>query len=125
MNTCPVSGHQPAYRAARRRPVSATPLGGPSPTVTTPPPPADRPIISVPPEDSAIRHAIFKPRPVEPGFGSGDVLRGPAINAQVTFTDGQYTVTMIVSCDAGAPTATSTAVSSWGSAANTWGDDGE
>jgi hypothetical protein len=59
------------------------------------------------------------------GFGSGGVVRGPAINAQVTFTDGQLTVTMIVSCDTGAPTAASTAVSSWGSAANTWGDDGE
>jgi hypothetical protein len=59
------------------------------------------------------------------GFGSGDVLRGPAINAQVTFTDGQLTVTMIVSCGAGAPTAATTTVSSWSSAASTWGDDGE
>jgi len=53
------------------------------------------------------------------------VVRGPATNAQVTFTDGQLTVTMIVSCDAGAPTATSTAVGSWGGAASSWGDDGE
>jgi len=59
------------------------------------------------------------------GFGSSGVVRGPATNAQVTFTDGQLTVTMIVSCDAGAPTATSTAVSSWGGAASSWGDDGE
>ena len=44
------------------------------------------------------------------GFGSSGVVRGPATNAQVTFTDGQLTVTMVVSCDAGAPTATSTAV---------------
>lgn len=59
------------------------------------------------------------------GFGSGDVLRGPAINAQVTFTDGQLTVTMVVSCDAGTPTAATTTVSSWGSAAGTGGDDGD
>ena len=48
------------------------------------------------------------------GFGSTDVVRGPATNAQVTFTGGQLTVTMVVSCDAGVPTATSTAVSAWG-----------
>jgi hypothetical protein len=48
------------------------------------------------------------------GFGSSDVVRGPATNAQVT---------MVVSCDAGAPTATSTAVSS--TAASTWGGDGD
>ena len=57
------------------------------------------------------------------GFGSSDVVRGPATNAQVTFTGGQLTVTMVVSCDAGAPTATSTTVSS--TAVSTWGGDGE
>jgi hypothetical protein len=57
------------------------------------------------------------------GFGSSGVVRGPAATAQVTFTGGQLTVTMVVSCDAGAPTATSTAVSS--TAASTWGGDGE
>lgn len=57
------------------------------------------------------------------GFGSSDVVRGPATQAQVTFTGGQLTVTMVVSCDAGAPTATSTAVSS--TAASTGGGDGE
>ena len=57
------------------------------------------------------------------GFGSSDVVRGPATNAQVTFTSGQLTVTMVVSCDAGAPTATSTAVNSV--AVSTWGGDGE
>jgi hypothetical protein len=48
------------------------------------------------------------------GFGSTDVVRGPATRAQVTFTGGQLTVTMVVSCDAGVPTATATAVSAWG-----------
>jgi len=59
------------------------------------------------------------------GFGSGDVVRGPATNAQVTFIGGQLTVTMVVSCYAGAPTATSTAVSTGGSAAGTFGGDGD
>jgi hypothetical protein len=59
------------------------------------------------------------------GFGSNDVVRGPATTAQVAFTGGQVTVTMIVSCGTGVPTATSTAVSSWGGAASSRGDDGE
>ena len=45
------------------------------------------------------------------GFASSDVVRGPATNAQVTFTSGQVAVTMVVSCDGRVPTATSTAVS--------------
>ena len=59
------------------------------------------------------------------GFGSSDVVRGPATNAQVTFIGGQLTVTMIVSCDAGVPTATVTAVGTGSSAAGTFGGDGD
>jgi hypothetical protein len=59
------------------------------------------------------------------GFGSSDVVRGPATNAQVTFIGGQLTVTMVVSCDAGLPTATVTAVGTGGSAAGTFGGDGD
>jgi len=59
------------------------------------------------------------------GFGSSDVIRGPATNAQVTFIGGQLTVTMVVSCDAGAPIATVTAVGTGGSAAGTFGGDGD
>jgi hypothetical protein len=47
------------------------------------------------------------------GFASSDVVRGPATNAQVSFTNGQLTVTMVVSCTTGVPTATATAVSAW------------
>ena len=61
----------------------------------------------------------------QPGFGSSGVVRGPATNARVTFTSGQLTVTMVVSCAAGVPTATPVAVSAWSGAANTWGGDGE
>src|SRR5215470_1079917 len=57
------------------------------------------------------------------GFGSSDVVRGPAANAQVVFTGGQLTVTMVVSCDTGVPTATSTAVSAGGSTAGATGGD--
>jgi hypothetical protein len=59
------------------------------------------------------------------GFGSSDVVRGPATNAQVTFIGGQLTVTMVVSCAAGVPTATVTAVGTAGSAASTFGGDGD
>jgi len=53
------------------------------------------------------------------------VVRGPATNAQVTFIGGQLTVTMVVSCDAGVPTATVTAVGTGSSAAGTFGGDGD
>ena len=59
------------------------------------------------------------------GFGSSDVVRGPATNAQVTFIGGQLTVTMVVSCDAGVPTATVTAVGAGGSSVGTFGGDGD
>ena len=59
------------------------------------------------------------------GFGSSEVVRGPATNARVTFADGQLTVTMIVSCDTGVPIATVTPASSWGGAAGTWGEEGD
>jgi hypothetical protein len=59
------------------------------------------------------------------GFGSSAVVRGPAINAQVMFVGGQLTVTMVVSCAAGVPTATATAVGTGGSAAGAFGGDGE
>ena len=59
------------------------------------------------------------------GFGSGGVARGPATNAQVTFIGGQLTVTMVVACAAGVPTATVTAVGTGGSAAATFGGDGD
>lgn len=59
------------------------------------------------------------------GFGSSDVIRGPATNAQVTFIGGSLTVTMVVSCDAGVPAATVTAVGTGGSTVGTFGGDGD
>ena len=61
----------------------------------------------------------------QPGYGSTGVVRGPATSARVTFTGGQVTVTMIVSCDAGVPTATSTTVSSGDSGTRTSAGDGD
>src|SRR5262250_568968 len=49
-----------------RRAASAGPATGPRPTVTEPPPETERPMVSVPPEDSAIRRAMSRPRPVDP-----------------------------------------------------------
>jgi hypothetical protein len=54
----------------------------------------------------------------QPGFGSGDVIRGPATNAVVTFIGGQLTVTMDVSCYAGEPTATTTTVGAGSTGSN-------
>jgi hypothetical protein len=59
------------------------------------------------------------------GFGSTGVVRGPATSARVTFTSGQLTVTMVVSCDAGVPTATSTAVSTGDSGTPPSAGDGD
>jgi len=59
------------------------------------------------------------------GFGSTGVVRGPATSARVTFTSGQLTVTMVVSCAAGVPTATSTTVSSGDSGTRTSAGDGD
>ena len=61
----------------------------------------------------------------QPGYGSTGVVRGPATSARVTFTGGQLTVTMVVSCDAGVPTATSTTVSSGDSGTRTSAGDGD
>lgn len=59
------------------------------------------------------------------GFGSADVVRGPAADAQVVFAGSQLTVTMVVSCAAGVPAATSTAVSAGAPAASAGGSDGD
>ena len=55
-----------------------------------------------------------------PGYESGTVIRGPTTMAQVTFNSTANSVTMMVSCSAGLPTAISTVSGSGGSG----GDDG-
>jgi hypothetical protein len=46
------------------------------------------------------------------GFESAHVVRGAAVTAQATFTSPQATVTMVVSCARGVPTATSSVTGS-------------
>ena len=54
-----------------------------------------------------------------PGYEADDVFRGPAATARVSFNTTVSSVTMLVSCPAGAPTARTTVGSS-----GTWNDDG-
>jgi hypothetical protein len=42
------------------------------------------------------------------GYEAGKVVRGPATAAQVTFESTANSVTMVVSCSSGVPTATTT-----------------
>jgi hypothetical protein len=55
----------------------------------------------------------------DPGYEAGTVIRGPAVTARVTFNSAANSVTMMVSCSAGVPTATSIVGGS-----GSWGDDG-
>jgi serine/threonine-protein kinase len=55
----------------------------------------------------------------DPGYESGTVIRGPVVTARVTFNSAANSVTMMVSCSAGMPTASTTVGSSGG-----WADDG-
>lgn len=48
------------------------------------------------------------------GFEARNVVRGPAATAQVAFKSSQSTVTMVVSCSAGVPSATTHVQNSWG-----------
>ena len=138
---------RPRRAIAPRRAVSL-----PASRVAAPPPvarhtaaprsPAARPSASPPPSGSAGgtlltsqggtlvascvgAHAYLVSWSPQQGFGSTDVIRGPATNAQVTFISGQLTVTMVVSCNAAVPAATVTAVSTGGNAAGTFGGDGD
>jgi hypothetical protein len=54
-----------------------------------------------------------------PGYEAGTVIRGPVVTARVTFSSTANSVTMMVSCSAGLPTATSTVGGS-----GSGGDDG-
>jgi hypothetical protein len=53
------------------------------------------------------------------GYEAGSVVRGPAAAARVTFVSYTNWVTMVVSCSAGVPTATSTVQTSGGTGGGT------
>lgn len=55
----------------------------------------------------------------DPGYEAGAVIRGPATTARATFNSTANSVTMMVSCSAGMPVASTTVGGSRG-----WGDDG-
>ena len=48
------------------------------------------------------------------GYEATSVVRGPAATAQVSFKSSQRTVTMVVSCSDGVPSATTHVKTSWG-----------
>ncbi len=57
------------------------------------------------------------------GFQESSVARGPATTARVVFTSGAATVTMVVSCASGAPTAATTVTNTPAPAPTATGDD--
>ena len=128
------AGSRPASRAAPPPPVAGdtaaprSPAARPSPS-PPPPGPAGGTLLTsqggtLVASCAGARAYLVSWSPQQ-GFGSTDVVRGPAANARVTFVSGQLAVTMVVSCDAEVPTAAVTAVSTGGSAAGTFGGDGD
>ena len=121
----------PRSRVARHRaPVPAARHPAPPPSPAAPPPAAAGGTVLTSQGGTLVatcagaRAYVVSWSPQQ-GFGSTGVIRGPAASARVTFTGGQLTVTMVVSCDAGVPTATSTTVSPGDSATNTPAGDGD
>jgi hypothetical protein len=94
---------------------SATPTPTPSPTQSTPPP-----TVLTSQGGSVVAECLpggaylLTWSPTQ-GYEAGQVIRGPASTAQVTFESNANNVRMAVSCSTGVPTATTTVTS---------GDDG-
>ena len=130
-----------AKEAAERSAAMPRRSASPSPSRTAPPPPKARRSAGAAPSTGtgggtvltspggtlvascAGARAYLVSWSPQQGFGTSGVVRGPAAKAQVTFTSAQLRVTMVVTCAAGAPTATTSAVSA--APANSWGGDGE
>ncbi len=114
--TRPQAGATPSARASRSRPAaSPSPqptAAGPASTVLTSP---GGTVVA----DCVPSGAYLVSWSPVPGYESGAVIRGPAVTARVTFNSAANSVTMVVSCSAGMPTATTTVGGSGGG-----GDDG-
>jgi hypothetical protein len=114
--TRPQTGATPSAPASRSRPAaSPSPqptAAGPASTVLTSP---GGTVVA----DCGRAGAYLVSWSPDPGYEAGTVIRGPAVTARVTFNSAANSVTMVVSCSAGVPTATSTVGGSGG-----WGDDG-
>jgi len=114
--TRPEAGATPSVRASRSRPAASpsmqpTAAAGPASTVLTSP---GGTVVA----DCRPSGAYLVSWSPVPGYEAGIVIRGPAVTAQVTFNSAANSVTMMVSCSAGVPTATTTVSGSGG------GDDG-
>jgi eukaryotic-like serine/threonine-protein kinase len=117
--TRPQPGAAPSARASRSRPAASpstqpTAAAGPASTVLT------SPGGTVVADCRPVGAYLVSWSPV-PGYESGTVIRGPAVTARVTFNSAANSVTMMVSCSAGVPTATTTV---GGSGSGGGGDDG-
>ena len=115
--TRPQTGATPSARASRSRPAASpspqpTAAAGPASTVLTSP---GGTVVA----DCGPTGAYLVSWSPVPGYESGAVIRGPAVTARVTFNSAANSVTMVVSCSAGVPTATTTVGGSGGG-----GDDG-
>src|ERR1700726_3833115 len=116
--TRPQTGATPSARASRSRPAASpspqpTAAAGPASTVLT------SPGGTVVAECRPGGAYLVSWSPV-PGYEAGTVIRGPAVSARVTFNSPANSVTMMVSCSAGVPTATTTV---GGSGSGGGGDD--
>ncbi|HEV2259263.1 MAG TPA: hypothetical protein VGS06_39610 [Streptosporangiaceae bacterium] len=120
------TGGTPSGRASRSRP-AASPSTQPAASPSAQPTAAAGPASTVLTSQGGTVVADCPPggaylvswSPV-PGYESGTVIRGPAVTAQVTFNSAANSVTMVVSCSAGVPTATTTV----GGSAGGWDDGG-
>jgi eukaryotic-like serine/threonine-protein kinase len=112
------TGAAPSARASRSRPAASPSTqptaAGPASTVLTSP---GGTVVA----DCRPAGAYLVSWSPVPGYESGTVIRGPAVTARVTFNSAANSVTMMVSCSAGAPTATTTV---GGSGSGGGGDDG-
>ena len=111
----PQTGDSPSPGASASRPAasaSATANASPASTVLTSP---GGTVVA----DCRTGGAYLVSWSPDPGYESGTVIRGPVPTARVTFISTANSVTMMVSCSAGMPVATTTVGGSRG-----WGDGG-
>jgi hypothetical protein len=112
----PQTGDSPSARASTSRPTaspSATASASPASTVLASP---GGTVVA----DCRTGGAYLVSWSPDPGYEAGTVIRGPVPTARVTFNSTANSVTMMVSCSAGMPVA-STIV---GGGSGGWGDDG-
>jgi hypothetical protein len=103
------TGRSPSARASRSRPASspaAHTTAGAAPTSTVLSSPGGTVVADCRPGGAYL--VSWSPAP---GYEAGTVFRGPAGTARVTFDSAVNSVTMLVSCSTGVPTAST----AWGS----------